>query len=146
MATHRLPTDEKIVFLISDDVRQEMGSKLTLLGFIPGNLIFIDPDTISAAQREKKKVAFPLVIVFVALDGEGTFLGRAGLVDPGGTEIWGDEPTPITLTPGISRTFVLKVLALQAIDGEYTARLRLGDRDYVRHFKLVIGHPPRVEQ
>lgn len=144
-AQPRIPTNDKVIFLLADDIRQELGGKLTILGYVPSNIVYVLPETAREAEREGKRMSTSFTIVFSILDGSGSVMSRIGFTAPGGSEMWGGEAAPVNLTPGVSRTMILKVIGFEFVEGEYTAHLRLNDRSYERAFRFVIGIPPRVE-
>lgn len=140
----QFPTAEKITFLVAEDIRPEVGNKLSLLGFLAGD-IYIDPEARKKAAKDGKKIAIPIAIVFSIGDGNGVFDIRVGLVAPNGQEMWASKkPTPAKLTPGLTRTIALKLLSMEAIDGTYSAQLRVDGKVYTRTFNIKTGVPPQA--
>lgn len=74
------PTDSRVQMLICDTARQEIGGKITLLGFFGGEDIRIESGGFPAQ--------FPLAFVFVLKDGVGDFKSEIELIGGDGKSIF----------------------------------------------------------
>ncbi len=130
-----LPTDGKVDFLICNQVRHDSDetlslSQLSLLGYFAGAEISVD-------RAAKFPVNFPLGVLFVLKDGEGSYAAEFRVVNPGGVQIVTHPLPTIVKEPNKHHTIFLNADSFVAeLPGRYTAVLTLGGRTYIRHFAV----------
>jgi hypothetical protein len=126
-----LPSDTKIDFLVGDNTRQEIGGKLTIIGYFAGAEIQIDP-------KVSLPVVFPLGFVFVIKDGFGTFKTEVEFIDPTGKS---SSRNPMDDTPkrvGKHHTLTVNLMNfLVDATGIHKIVLILDGVRYVREFNIT---------
>jgi hypothetical protein len=126
----KAPSDAAVNFLLAETVRQEVGGKLTIIGFYPGNQLLIPKGT--------KQTVTPLAFIFLVLEGEGTFPSSISLVSPSGKAMFQDEKMPDTVKIPKQPLSVLVGVQPFVTDeiGKFDVTLRLGDASYRRSFTV----------
>ena len=123
---------ESFFCLICEDVRLEVGQKLTLLGFTPGYTLNVQPGITNPQLN--------LSLVFVFNKGEGEFAGSFSLTGPNG--IVGAE-LPVAHThvgPDSSMASVFQFKPTPQIPlGQYLAKVTLNRRTYEQEIILRAG-------
>jgi len=122
--------------LICEDVRQEVGNKLTFVGVIPGGIVNIPP---SAPQA----IVLALSFVFIFADGDGEFSAQFRLIGPGGqigTPLTSPAVKKIPDEPMVS-AFQFKPLP-PLTRGAYKAQVELAGQTYDLPF-LIRDEPTR---
>jgi hypothetical protein len=132
----RLPTDENTLFIPCENVRQELGGRLTLIGAAPGGELFLPAD---APVVQLVSVAF----LFVFRDGEGTFPSSFSLTAPSGKNLVdGFKLSDTIKRPDECFNLIVHIAPFQTTEsGEFRAAARLGSKDYVRTFRLRRSAP-----
>jgi hypothetical protein len=131
-----LPTEQEIMLLIADDVRQEMNKKISLVGFYPGGVINvrdIGPNTI-----------IPLTFCLITTGGEGEFRFRMNFDDASGTPLFqGPEATLLKL-PNVNAISIVKFMNFPIrMTGLYRIRIFLDDHVFERF--INVGHDPTLQ-
>ena len=121
---------KRITTLLCEDVRQEAGQKLTVIGVFPGNLINIPHDAPDRVQLQ-------LTFLFILEDGEGEFSGNFRIVGAEGT--LGDLIEVAKSTKyrdaGMTLVFNYRPSPLLA-PGEYRGELKLAGNTYGLDFRI----------
>jgi hypothetical protein len=126
---------DKFTCLICEDVRQEMGGKLTILGFLPGDKIDVPPGTTNAPLN--------LTFVFVFENAEGDFSGTFSLMGPDGL-VGPEAPIPpahVQPGGGLASVFQFKPTPPLPL-GKYVAKVVLNGRTYEKRFQLRVAPMP----
>jgi hypothetical protein len=129
------PTPGRETFLVCDDIRREVGRKVSLMGVYFG-------ETINVALSGSSKQTIPVSFVFVFHDGEGTFNAKLKVTRPDGSVMAEQEFDNTEKQSDRTMTFILTQGALPTEVGTYTVRFELDERVYERSFRIVIGDPP----
>lgn len=88
MADKIFPTDERAQFFLCEDVREEKGGKLTLIGFMPEPKVIVhgyDP------KVNKDGHIGGLAFLLTFHDGQGKFATNISVKDPSGVELANSE-------------------------------------------------------
>jgi hypothetical protein len=126
------PTDANILLLLCDIARQEVGGKITLLGYWAGELVQIPQGTV-----------FPTLInvsaVFLLRDGQGSFTAQVELIGPAGVTV---PPTALPQVnkpdANINHALIVNFTPFQASGfGTYQIVLRLNGQAFTRSFTLA---------
>lgn len=129
------PSDGASVLLLSDDVRQEVGGKLTLIGYMPGHILKLEP---KPADSNAQEALQSLVILMIFQDGVGTFNLQVSLTAPDGDEILkGNKPQSVEKLPDGAMNVNLVMKPFPAKAGTYNLTVSLDDRDYKRSFSMI---------
>lgn len=128
------PTDEKVMFLVSDDVRPEPGKKLTVLGLLLGDIKV-------GHQRNRQPTLSSLSMLFVFKDGEGDFSGKVVLRDPAGVEVFSKEDT-LSKLPNQPMVAGIRLQPFLPKDGLYLASVELDGHRYERSFRVELVDTP----
>lgn len=129
------PTDANTLLLLCDDIRQELGGKLTLMGYMPGASFKLGPVTEPGIEMLQS-----LALLVVFQDGAGDFQLGASLTDPQGV-----NRIPTTQTQLIHKNddgtmnvnLTLRPFPVQL--GTYRLTVSLDDRKYTRSFVMERG-------
>jgi hypothetical protein len=123
--------------VLADDVRQETGSKIFIIGAYTGNDIIITP---SQPVPAGQKIALPLTLLAVFEGGDGEYEARLNIYDPLDKPVMnatlkfnaGDAHT-------INAIFKLPTFSVSE-SGQYRAVLSFGDGEpYELKFKVKIA-------
>jgi hypothetical protein len=126
----KAPSDAAVLFLLSEGVRQEVGGKLTILGFYPDAQLLI--------PKETKQVVTPLAMTFIVTDGEGTFPTAVSLTAPSGKALIPKENMSDTvIRPGQPLSILVAAQPFMTDEtGKFDVTLHLGDASYRRSFRI----------
>lgn len=119
--------------LMADDIRQEIGGKVTLVGFFIGNEIVLPKDAKPGPDIALAKLAFLTRLK----DGDGTWNGKWSISGPGNIEII-KSPKDFSVKKVAGEMHgVLTVLPLKVPKvGDYKYVLELDDRPYEYRFHI----------
>ncbi|MDD5384154.1 MAG: hypothetical protein PHG89_04660 [Gallionella sp.] len=125
------PTDAKVVFLLCEDFRAELGGKASLLGAFLGGDIVIQ-------EKKVKGLALPsLAFIFMFNDGSGSFDSKFEILSPDDKPIIPDSGTTSAIKkPDASMNIISKVAPFPAEEGTYKVHVQLDDKLYKREFKI----------
>lgn len=125
-----MPTDEQVVFLLCEHIRQEQGNKLTLIGlYSGGNIIFPHADGMNLPS---------VSMLFIFSDGVGSFKGRFALIDPDGNAMLDHDWGEMSKTLEHKMNMIVQVSPFKAKIGEYIARADLDGYIYERRFTISV--------
>jgi hypothetical protein len=135
-----LPTQENLDFIICEEIRQEYGNKLSLLGVFGGG---IGIDTAKSSGSTNTYAIPSLSFYFNFRDGEGTFKADIKILDPDNEIILEDDAGELTKQPSASMCFYLscRPFIFKKV-GEYVAQLTLNETRYVGRFSVKHGSAP----
>jgi len=133
------PSDERVQFILCEDVRQEMGNRYSALGIYGGDVLIVEK--LGEGQSLDTGVSLAsLATIFTFVDGQGQFDGSFELVAPDGTvqmrETFGQLTKP-SMTHRMNVISVLKPFALHGL-GMYKAAAILDGKRYEREFKINV--------
>lgn len=127
---HELPTDARTLFLVCEDVRQEINNKVSLMG------VFIGGDIIITREEATGKPALPICFVFVFRDGAGQFDAKFTVTSPSGKEIATVEMGKVEKKEG-AMTLCPKILPFFVEEyGDFEARMLLDGTVYSRQIQI----------
>jgi len=133
------PSDETTKLVIADDVRQEQGGKVTILGIYSGSVINVSL-TMPSINSINLAPALPsLAFLWWFADGEGHFNMTASVTDPNGTIMFNLPNTNVQKNPDGDMNIMMKVAPFPLIAGEYKCSITLDQQEYRRSFKIVFG-------
>lgn len=133
--TKKLPTHEKAVFLLCEDVRQEGSGKFSLLGMIPANNITTETRP-EDAGKDGLQVLPSLTFVFIFRDGEGEFAMRVGVIAPDGKELAPSESRTQTKAADEALNSIFKLAPFVVNSGKYRAYVLLDSERYEYEFVI----------
>ena len=117
---------------ICEDVRPEVGGKMTLLGFTPGTKLHVPPGS--------EVVQLNLSFVFIVEEVEGDLMGTFTLTGPSGVVGGPVQMNPVTVQPdhdgGLATAFQFKPTPPITI-GSYIAKFVLNDRTFEKKFEIL---------
>ena len=125
------PNDSDVWLLLADDVRQEMGNKVSILGYFAGDDILIEGST---------TILGSLAILFVIKNADGEMQFSAKITPPSGADIATIPPTLIKLEPHKPFVQIIKFLGYPVTLGTYKVDVSFDNNTYRRSF--VVGHAP----
>jgi hypothetical protein len=130
-----LPTKENTLTLIAEDVRREIGNKLTILGWYGGKKVNIE-------DWNETSVIPSLAVLFQFRDGAGEFATRLEVIGPDGqVRGKGDMGTTIkTASDSAVVVAFLRPFKVPAL-GTYTVRIYLDDHPYEAVVDVGAGKP-----
>ena len=81
----RKPLPKRVQFLLAESVREEVGGKLTLLGYFTGNDIIMHNPMPATIPKGAKGIALSnLTILATFFGGSGTYNAEVAVYDPSG--------------------------------------------------------------
>jgi hypothetical protein len=126
----KFPSNDKIDFLICDDVREETSYKLTLVGFFPTPEIWLD-------QESTPPFNFPISFLFVLKDGFGDYTASCRLIDPIGNELFEYDLGNFEQKQSEPQIVALNIPTLTISElGKYKIILTLNHREFERTFNI----------
>lgn len=138
------PSDEKMVFILCDDFRNEGNGKLTLYGIYGENLQVLPPLT-------QEKVTLQTLAVYAAFtDGLGNYKMTAEISGPGNVVLMPrGAAQPVEKKSNGWMNIALKMAPFQGKLGDYVLKITLengegGKKEYKRTF--TIEFPPKIIQ
>lgn len=126
------PTDSKTDFIICENIRQESGGKLALMGYTANSILqLLHPEFPSAVT---------MAFAFVFRDGEGEFSGELEIRDPKGESLGTAELEKVTKSPTLPHVAYTNVPMLPiAMEGYFTVILTLDKKQqYKRGFTIKL--------
>jgi hypothetical protein len=133
------PSREKTVFLLCEDIRQELGGKFSLLGLVANNDISVDelPPNVGEGGA-----AIPsLTILFLFRDGEGEFNAKVGVIGPDNKELVPENGTTMKKGPKETMNVGFKITPFKVMVGKYRAYVLLDNERYEEEF-VIRGKKP----
>jgi hypothetical protein len=126
---------DRFVCLVCEDVRAEVGGKLTVLGFMPGDTINVPPGILNPQLN--------LTFVFVFNKAEGEFTGSFSLTGPIGI-VGAEIPIPTAhVEPDTGMVSVFQFKPTPQIPlGRYVAKVTLNGRSYEQKILLRAAPVP----
>lgn len=100
------PKNENLILMLAEDIRQEVGGKLTILGFAGANHLKI-PKNFDVPKDAL--MAIPLNFLFQFTDGLGKFSSKIIINDPNGTPLLESALMPAEKVPDGYMQIILKV-------------------------------------
>jgi hypothetical protein len=134
----KLPTRRDVRFLLAEDIRQEAGSKSSLLGLIPGERFWVAGPPPAGAPATVAFVLPSLAFMFIITGGQGSFRGRFRIVAPDKTVVV-DTPLEKTIDVVTGRPSVFATASKPFAGpgfGEYSIQLELDKTKFA--FPMVI--------
>ncbi|MBI4190668.1 MAG: hypothetical protein HY525_09040 [Betaproteobacteria bacterium] len=130
--TKQYPSDDKMLFLISDDVREETGGKVTVLG------LSVATELIVPKQDHQNAAIASMAFLFGITDGEGVFKSEFSIIDPDNQAVLKGNAlaSEVEKLPGRNANLVFKLIPFKYKLGPYRVILKLDDRAYERKFKI----------
>lgn len=136
------PADGKIIFLAADDIRQEIGNKLSVIGLFNDGFVFIDPTAAAAlTANPAQAIGIPLAIFFAINDGVGQFSARLEIFTPSGkSALSGAAVNQVQKNPNETANFLVKfpLFAVREF-GDYAVKLMLDDHQYDRVVHIQVA-------
>ena len=124
---------DKVDFLLADDIRPELGEKITILGTYGGDAVILE------GQQHMPGMAMPsLAILCIGRGGEGTIRVDASLTSPTGKHSQA-MPKPNEIVKEKKRNLAL-VFKFQPFlieqFGTFIFKLKLDDKEYPFPFRI----------
>jgi hypothetical protein len=111
-------------FLICDDVRRELGNKISLIGVYVGDGVKL----IGASYPHM----FPQLTFYCRFrGGSGRVTSTFSLTDPNGHVVHKTPPQVATIVPGEPFLVVAQIVGLAFLKGHYTFTVELDSQTYV---------------
>lgn len=121
-----LPKSDGSSFLLCEDVREEVNSKLSMIGVFPNDDIVL-----------RKDILIPsLMAVLFARGGEGSCETRVLLTDPKGQTMIESPRQTVILEKSKVHLAAVRVLAPELIVGQYKIRFFFDDVPIERTFEV----------
>lgn len=132
----QLPSDEKTLFILCEDIRQELGKKISLLGVFTGGNIIV--------QTTEESTTLPSVgFYFVFTDGEGDFDGGFQVIGPNGESVTSKTGMKFQKKPGESMVLMMKITPFKIENwGTYKISINLENEIFERAFDVKKGDIP----
>jgi hypothetical protein len=125
------PSDEKFVFLLADDFRQEVGGKLTILGLYPGSGINVEQNLTSVTLQS-------LSNILIFQDGHGIFSVKIQMIDPDDNILLESDYGQISKDKDVNMVIVARVAPFKVPRmGRFKSVLFLDGRRYERLFPIT---------
>ena len=121
-----LPKSDGSSFLLCEDVREEVNSKLTIVGVFPNDEIVLQKDILIPS----------LMVVLFARGGEGPCETRISVTDPKGQTVIESPKQTIVLEKNKVHLAAIRVLAPHLIVGQYTIKFFFDDVPIQRTFEV----------
>ena len=131
------PTRDKCAFIVCDDIRQEQGGKLSLMGWFPDGIVLVN---IAEGPSSGPALALSTLAMAVAfLDGAGDYRARVRLVAPGGKEMLSpDNVIPVSKGEGKAMTLNFKLAPFTHDSfGQFRLSVSLDDHEYGFTFEVI---------
>lgn len=127
------PQAEDLNFVLCDEIRQEIGNKISLMGVYSGG------DLIVPKKDDKKHVVASLSFFFGFTNGEGIFEGKFVIKDPTGKVILTNPIKELKKEKDKGMNFVAAVKPFHLTIGKYTVSLWLDDHEFINTFDVKEG-------
>lgn len=129
-----LPEDKDVTLLIAEDVRQEIGNKLSINGWFTGDDIVFDRSGFGPGAVPGMP---SLAIIFVVKSGSGKFPNKIQVTMPSGTVTLQAKGNDFNMNAGIPGAAIFKFAPFAASEtGDYTVEWSLPGRSFRRSFKV----------
>ena len=128
----QLPSQEKTIFLLCEDIRQELGGKISLLGVIPANHLTLE----GMPQNSADAVIPSLTFVFLFRDGEGEFNGKVGIIAPDEKELIPENEHPMKKGAKDTMNTIFKLAPFKVMTGKFKPYVVLDGQRYEREFEV----------
>lgn len=128
--TKQFPSDDKTIFLLCEDVREETGKKLTVLGLMLGGEIIVPK------QDHQNAALSSLAFLFALTDGEGVFKSEFSIIGPDNQPLIMGNPLETEKLPDAAASLIFKLLPFKYKLGTYRVILKLDGSAYEREFKI----------
>ena len=126
--SQKLP--DSVQFLIAEDVREESGKKLSLLGVFAGDDINIEKNELGYALPS-------FAILILGRGARGKFRGSLKLLSPSGKEIVVNQWDELDFSSGANFVMPIKLVPFVINEfGPYTVSLTLSDTPYTFTFSI----------
>lgn len=126
-----LPDNSSSIFLLCEDVRQEVGNKLSFMGVFPNNDIVI--------PKGAPQIIPSLACVLVARGGSGSLATQLTVVDPDGFNMAAGPLENVMAEAGKSHLMLMKMIGPTMKFGVYKANFRFDDFIIERKFEVKEG-------
>jgi hypothetical protein len=138
----QFPTKEKTVFIVCEDIRNELANKVSLQGVFATRKIILENGQDAEAEKGKSPVLPSLAFQFSFLDGEGEFVSDAKIIDPKGDNILKDTSTKNNVkidSNGLSLAFKFNPFPVKV--GTYRIVISLDGQEYTETFDVSLRNP-----
>jgi hypothetical protein len=125
----KLPADDRSSFLLCEDVRQEVGNKLSFMG------VFTNDDIVVPKGSDAIVLA-SLVWVLLARGGNGPVVTQIVVVDPAGEKLFESPPSEAAMETGKSHIMLAKMVGPILKIGVYTAKFIFDGSTIERTFEI----------
>lgn len=136
-----LPEDADLTFLLSEDAREEVNKKISILGLFAGAEMIV-------YAREGAPMLIPSLSFFFSFTrGEGSFGAHVTVTDPNAVTFIDHDVGQVQKPPGAAAMNVMvRVSPFKPVVGTNRVVLRLssgeGTREYARNFRVIRCDPP----
>jgi hypothetical protein len=140
----QFPTKERAVFIVCEDIRQELGNKFSLQGVFSTRKIILENEFIQAKDEEKQQRAVLPSLAFhiTFLDGEGEFESEAKILDPNGENLLKDSATNKNIKiDSNGAIMVYKFNPFPVKPGTYLIVISLDGQEYSETFEVLLRKP-----
>ena len=131
-----LPEERHLTFVVCEELRQETGGKVSLLGVYGGEEILV------IAPPGEAPILSGIGFYYCFGGGEGTFAARFELTDPHGTQVISNPVGQLVKRPDGALNVMVQLRPFPTAYGVYRARLYLDDRAYERTLRVTRRDPP----
>jgi hypothetical protein len=139
----KLPNKRDVLFILAEDIRQELMGKASLQGFLPGDEFLVAGNPPPGAPPNVVFAVPSLAFIFVIRGGEGKFDGRYRAIAPDKKTVIFDQPAGQPLEKIADKATVFGTVAKPFIGpafGIYTVQLVLDKTKF--SFPMTIGKAP----
>ncbi len=128
------PSDDRLTLIVADDLRQELGQKISVIGMYANNRLEVP-------KESNPPFHIPSIALLMwFLDGNGKFTINIDITSPSGKSI-PQKPLDnreLEMQESGALTLMLKLAPFVVSEfGAYQCRVLIDDREYVRSFDVV---------
>jgi hypothetical protein len=125
----RLPNDAESVFLLCEDVRQELGNKQSFMG------VFLNNDIVLPKGTEQMLLP-SLAVVYLARGGEGPTTASLDVIQPNGDLLFSTPKDNPVIQRGQSHIMVVKIMAPLLRSGTYRVQAHFDESTFEHTFEV----------
>lgn len=131
------PSREKTIFLVCEDVRQEINDKISLQGVFGGRTISLD-DSVKPAIAGADWLMSSLAFYICFNDGEGEYISEFQLINPDGKNILETQDTKREIIINkYGANYIFRINGFPIKIGTYKIVLLLDGKDYRETFSVI---------
>lgn len=131
------PTREQTIFLVCEDIRQEVGDKISLQGVFGGRTIQLD-DSAAPLTAGSESIIPSLSFYICFHDGEGEYVSEFQIINPDGKNLLETHDTKRKMIIGnYGANYIFRITPFPIKIGKYEIVVLLDGQNYRETFNVI---------